>query len=160
MKIKVKYFNKDYPKLEKIHKGDFIDLRVDSVKKVGSVQDACSGHVIVGDTLHYKKGDVIRFGLGVAIELPNGYEAEVRSRSSTFKRTGLILTNSVGTIDNSYCGDADEWQAEFVALRGGHIKRFDRLCQFRIWENQPEFKIEEVEHLGGADRGGFGTTGR
>lgn len=156
MKIKIKYFSKDYPRLKKIAKGDWIDLRVDTIKE-------WNGKAVEEDnweTISYSKGDVIKFGLGVAMELPKGYEAEIRPRSSTFRKYGLIQTNSVGTIDNSYCGDNDEWMIEFIAMRDGAIKRFDRVCQFRIWENQPQFEFEEVDRLGNKDRGGYGSTGR
>ena len=156
MKIKIKYFSKDYPRLEKIAKGDWIDLRVDTIKE-------WNGEVVEDDdwgTIFYSKGDVIKVGVGVAMELPNGYEAEIRPRSSTFRNSGLIQTNSVGTIDNSYCGDNDEWMIEFIAMRDGTMKRFDRVCQFRIWENQPEFEFEEVDRLENKDRGGYGSTGR
>ena len=152
MKIKIKYFSKDYPRLEKISKGDWVDLRVDSLIQYKSK--------MIADTFDYRKGDVIKFGLGVAMELPKGYEAEIRPRSSTFKHWGLIQTNSIGTIDNSYNGDKDEWQIEFIAMRDGVINRFDRVCQFRVWENQPSFEFEEVDRLGNEDRGGFGSTGR
>ena len=169
MKIKIKYFSKDYPKLERIAKGDFIDLRVDSLKKWERILEVDSKELkhelneeIFNSTgrISYKKGDVLKFGLGVAMELPEGYEAEIRPRSSTFKKYGLIQTNSVGTIDNSYKGDNDEWMVEFIAMRDGTINRFDRVCQFRIWENQPQFEFEEVDRLGNEDRGGFGSTGR
>lgn len=169
MKIKIKYFSKDYPKLERIAKGDFIDLRVDSLKKWERMLEVDSKELkyelneeIFNSTgrISYKKGDVLKFGLGVAMELPEGYEAEIRPRSSTFKKYGLIQTNSVGTIDNSYKGDNDEWMVEFIAMRDGAINRFDRICQFRIWENQPQLEFEEVEHLGNEDRGGYGSTGR
>ena len=169
MKIKIKYFSKDYPKLERIAKGDFIDLRVDSLKKWERILEVDSKELkhelneeIFNSTgrISYKKGDVLKFGLGVAMELPEGYEAEIRPRSSTFKKYGLIQTNSVGTIDNSYKGDNDEWMVEFIAMRDGTINRFDRVCQFRIWENQPSFEFEEVDRLGNEDRGGFGSTGR
>lgn len=164
MKIKIKYFSKDYPRLEKIAKGDFIDLRVDTIKewkRVGTIKEPNGIAVEESnwETILYRKGDVIKFGLGVAMELPEGYEAEIRPRSSTFKKYGLIQTNSVGTIDNSYKGDNDEWMVEFVAMRDGAINRFDRVCQFRIWENQPSFEFEEVDRLGNEDRGGFGSTG-
>ena len=156
MKIKIKYLSKDYPRIKKIAKGDWIDLRVDTIKE-------WNGEVVEDDdwgTILYSKGDVIKFGLGVAMELPEGYEAEIRPRSSTFKKYGLIQTNSVGTIDNSYKGDNDEWMVEFIAMRDGAINRFDRVCQFRIWKNQPSFEFEEVDRLGNEDRGGFGSTGR
>lgn len=163
MKIKIKYFNKDYPRLKKIEQGDWIDLRVDTIKehkiltrnKCEDWLDAPTKFTV----LNYKKGDIIKFGLGVAMELPPGYEAIVAPRSSTFKHWGLILTNSLGVIDNSYCGDNDEWQAEFIAVRDGSINRFDRVCQFRIQKKQPDFEFTEVERLENEDRGGFGTTG-
>ena len=169
MKIKIKYFSKDYPRLEKISKGDWIDLRVDRVDYIKGIEHMV--HATVTNTirtidfkkdikLKYKKGDIIKSGLGVAMELPEGYEVEIRPRSSTFKHWGLIQTNSVGTIDNSYNGDKDEWQIEFIAMRDGSINRFDRVCQFRIWEKQPEFDFIEVDKLGNDDRGGFGSTGR
>lgn len=142
MEIKIKYFSEDYPRLEKISQGDWIDLRVDNIGA------EFSSH-------YYKKGQVIKFGLGVAMELPEGYEAEIRARYH-----GLILTNAVGIIDNSYCGDGDEWQAECIATRDGEIERFDRICQFRIWENQPSFNFKEVENLGNENRGGYGSTGK
>jgi len=172
MKIKIKYFSKDYPRLEKIAKGDFIDLRVNSIKEFTRTRYIIEGEEVrkqtktithnkwFGNTFEYKKGDIIKFGLGVAMELPEGYEAEIRPRSSTFKEYGLMQTNSVGTIDNSYKGDKDEWMVEFIAMRDGVINRFDRVCQFRIWENQPRFEFEEVGRLGNEDRGGYGSTGR
>lgn len=156
MNIKIKYFNKDYPRLEKISKGDWIDLRVDSITKYNTDKINST----IDRYFTYKEGDIIKFGLGVAMELPKGYEAEIRPRSSTFKNYGLIQTNSVGTIDNSYCGDDDEWQIEFIAMRDGAINRFNRICQFRIWENQPSFEFEEVDDLGNEDRGGYGSTGK
>lgn len=162
MKIKIKYFSKDYPRLEKISKSDWIDLRVDSIKRTKRKSNLFDNiiNTIKADTIFYQEGDIIKFGLGVAMELPKGYEAEIRPRSSTFKHWGLIQTNSVGTIDNSYCGDNDEWQIEFIAMRDGSINRFDRVCQFRIWEKQPEFDFVEVDKLGNEDRGGYGSTGR
>lgn len=168
MKVKVKYFSKDYPRLEKISKGDWIDLRVDSLKKweteyailSSEYREKLDSLPMCSSAVKYSNGDIIKFGLGVAMELPVGYEAEIRPRSSTFKHWGLIQTNSVGTIDNSYNGDNDEWQAEFIAMRDGSISRFDRVCQFRIQENQPDFEFEEVERLENNDRGGFGSTGK
>lgn len=167
IEIKVKYFSEDYPRLEKLEKGDFIDLRIDSIKHVefnGEVlefnQKLSNGQLMNGLMIPYKKGTVIKFGLGVAMELPEGYEAIVVPRSSTFKYWGLLQTNSMGIIDNTYRGDSDEWSIEFIATRGGVIERFDRVCQFRIQENQPKFKFTEVGHLGNEDRGGYGTSGR
>lgn len=153
MELKVKYFSKDYPKLYKSKKGDYIDLRVDSL-----IQYKYKTKMIA-DTFDYRKGDIIKFGLGVAIELPRGYEAIVVPRSSTFTNWGFIQTNSMGVIDNSYNGNNDEWQIEFIAMRDGKINRFDRVCQFRILKNQPDFNILEVDTLHNIDRGGYGSTG-
>ena len=168
MEIKIKYFNQDYPRLEKIRQGDWIDLRVDSIKEWKSGRfiltdkdkEKLTSLLRLKSVVEYKKGDIIKFGLGVSMELPKGYEAEIRPRSSTFKNYGLIQTNSVGTIDNLYNGNNDEWQIEFIAMRDGEIERFDRICQFRIWENQPSFNFKEVESLGNENRGGYGSTGR
>ena len=103
--------------------------------------------------------------LGVAMELPEGYEAIVAPRSSTFKTWGIVQANSIGVIDNSYCGDNDQWYYPAICLKpteGEHgvwIHKGDKICQFRIQENQPEIRFEEVEVLGNEDRNGFGSTG-
>ena len=153
MKVKIKYFNEDYPRLEQISIGDWIDLRVDRI-------DRCNGKDLNVSNIEYKAGDIIRIGLGVAMELPAGYEALISPRSSTFKHWGVIQTNSTGVIDNSYNGNNDEWLIEFIALKDGKINRFDRVSQFRILENQPAFKFEEVEELKNDNRGGYGTSGK
>src|SRR5699024_2545118 len=106
----------------------------------------------------YEKGDIIKFGLGIAIELPKGYEAELRPRSSTFKSYGLMQTNSVGTIDNSYCVRDDECTIEFIAICNMAIYRLDRVCQLSLWKNQPHFRYEERVQLGNKGRRGYGTT--
>lgn len=168
MEIKIKYFSKDYPRLEKISKGDWIDLRVDNIKEwesgrfilTGKDKEKLASLPMLESVVKYEKGDIIKFGLGVAMELPEGFEAIVVPRSSTFTNWGLVLTNSMGVIDNSYSGDNDEWSAEFIAMKDGVIKRFDRVCQFRIQENQPEIKFNEVKELNNKDRGGYGTTGK
>lgn len=167
MEIKIKYFNEDYPRLEKIQQGDWIDLRVDSL--VNGVWYTEQFDEIVEDgkvfkpspveSFRYYEGDIIKFGLGVAMELPEGYEAHVAPRSSTRRKFGLVQTNSIGIIDNSYNGDGDEWMAEFVAVEDGIIERFDRVCQFRIVENQPDIEMVEVDKLDNEDRGGYGSTG-
>ena len=140
--IKVKYFIDDPMfELSKIQKGDFIDLRS-------------------RETFEYKQGDFIQIPLGVAMELPRGYEAHVVPRSSTFKNFGIIMVNSMGVIDNSYCGDNDEWSFPALAMKDGKIEKGDRICQFRMMANMGQVKIETHKHLGNPDRGGFGTTGR
>ena len=167
MEIKIKHFNEDYPRLEKLQQGDWIDLRVDSIDggkwDTGYFKEITDDGTIVNlghkEYISYDKGDIIKFRLGVAMELPEGYEAHVVPRSSTRRKFGLVQTNSIGIIDNSYNGDGDEWMVEFVAVEDGVIERFDRVCQFRIVENQPSIDMVEVEHLGNKDRGGYGSTG-
>ena len=106
--------------------------------------------------------------LGIAVELPEGYEAHIVPRSSTFKTWGIIQTNHIGVIDESYNGDNDQWRFPAYCLcpktskdgvLGSLIHRGDKICQFRIMEHQPEFNFIKVDSLGNADRGGFGSTG-
>ena len=107
-----------------------------------------------------KKGEFCLIPLGVAMELPKGYEAHVVPRSSTFKNFGIIQTNHQGVIDASYCGDNDQWFMPVYAVRDTEIHVNDRICQFRIMENQPKVIFDEVTHLDNADRGGHGSTGK
>ena len=140
MKIKVKYHTDILP-LEMNEKGDWVDLR------------AAQDMKLWGGYYYY-------IPLGISVELPEGYEAHVAPRSSTFKNWGIIQTNSVGVIDNSYCGDNDIWMMPVYATRFAEIKKNDRICQFRIVEKQPHLEFETVDHLGNKDRCGFGSTGR
>ncbi len=140
--IKIKYFSDEIERLDYIGgKSDWIDLRA-------------------SEEVVFKKGEFRLIPLGVAMELPKGYEAHILPRSSTFKNFGIIQTNHCGVVDGSYCGDNDMWKMPALAVRDTVIHVNDRICQFRIMENQPEICFEEVEHLEGTDRGGFGTTGR
>lgn len=166
MKIKIKYFDENMPKLEKIggEKSDWIDLRVNNIKKF---VDRDLGELSIPDEidfedgeLRYYVGDVIWFGLGVAMELPEGYEAYIVPRSSTFKQYGLIQTNHMGIIDESYRGDNDEWIFPTLAMRDGVIHRWDRIAQFRVVEKMPKVNFVEVKTLGNRDRGGLGSSGR
>ena len=141
MYIKIKYFNENLDRISKVDKGDWIDLR--------SAED-----------VFLERGEFKLIPLGVAMEIPEGYEAHIAPRSSSFKNWGFIQTNSVGVIDNSYSGDNDQWFLPVYATRDAVIKKNDRVCQFRIIEKMPEIKFNEVEKLEGADRGGFGSTGK
>jgi dUTP pyrophosphatase len=142
MNIRIKYFTDQIEKLAYIEgKSDWIDLRA-------------------AEDIDMKAFEHKMIPLGVAMELPAGYEAHVVPRSSTFKNFGIIQTNHQGVIDSSYCGDNDQWYMSAYALRDTHISVNDRICQFRIIENQPPLAFEEVEHLSNADRGGFGSTGK
>ena len=142
MNIKIKYFTDAIDRLAYIDgKSDWIDLRA-------------AREVVL------KKGDFALIPLGVAMELPKGYEAHVVPRSSTFKNFGIIQTNHMGVIDESYCGDQDQWFFPAYALRDTEIHEGDRICQFRIMEHQPQICFEETDQLGHEDRGGHGSTGR
>lgn len=140
MKIKIKYFNKSLTKVEKITQGDWIDLRA-------------------ANTVELDAGEFKLIPLGVAMELPEGYEAHVVPRSSTYKKWGIIETNSMGVIDQSYCGDNDQWFFPALATKKVIIEEGDRICQFRIMEKMPKVEFEEVDILGNNDRGGHGSTG-
>lgn len=140
--IKIKYHTDEIDKLDYIDgKSDFIDLR--------SAED-----------VELKAGDFKLISLGVSMELPKGYEAHVVPRSSAFKTWGIIMTNSVGIIDESYRGDNDIWRMPVYATKDTVIHKNDRICQFRIMKHQPTIEFEEVEHLEGEDRKGFGSTGK
>lgn len=138
--IKIKYFN-DVQEIEALEVGDWIDLRS-------------------AESVDIKAGEYKLIRLGVAMELPEGYEALVAPRSSTFKNYGILLANSLGIIDESYKGDNDEWKFLAYATRDTHVEKNDRICQFRIIEHQPKIKLTKVESLGNADRGGIGSTGK
>lgn len=140
--IKIKYLSDKIEKLTYIdNKSDWIDLRAAQHMKM-------------------KAGEFRLIPLGVAIELPKGYEAHIVPRSSTFKNFGIIQTNSMGIVDESYCGDDDEWFFPAYALRDTEININDRICQFRIVEHQPKITFVEVEELGNKNRGGHGSTGK
>ena len=139
--IKIKYLSDDIEKLNKISVGDWIDLR-------------CAKETIL------KAGEFALIPLGVAMQLPKGYEALVVPRSSTFKHFGIIQTNSMGVIDESYRGDNDQWHFPAYAMQDTVIHVNDRICQFRIVKHQPEIEFQKVEALGNLDRGGIGSTGK
>lgn len=139
--IKIKYV-RDIEKIEKTNVGDWIDLR-------------CA------EDTHLMYGEVKLIPLGIAMQLPEGYEAIVAPRSSTFKKYYVVQTNSVGIIDESYCGDDDEWKMPVLAFKDNiTIKKNERICQFRLIKHQPEIEFVEVETLGNESRGGFGSTGK
>ena len=141
MKVYIKYFDQEITRIEKISQGDWIDLRA-------------------AEDVEMKTGEFRFIRLGVGMILPESYEAHVAPRSSTFKNFGIIATNSVGVIDNSFCGEEDEWKMSAYALRDTVIHKNDRICQFRIMEKQPPLEFETVEHLKETSRGGFGSTGK
>ena len=140
MDILVKYIEKDLMPIVSAHEGEWIDLRS-------------------AETVELSAGECKRIRLGVAMQLPPGYEAIVAPRSSTFDKWGIIFLNSVGIIDNLYCGDSDEWHVPVMAFKKTKIHKNDRICQFRIVKTQPKVNLVAVDILGNENRGGFGSTG-
>ena len=140
-KIQIKYHNKNIDRIEAIKGGDWYDLRA-------------------AETVQLKAGEFKLISLGVSMKLPEGYEAHIVPRSSTFKTWGIIQTNSMGIVDESYRGDSDIWKMPVYTTRDTVIHKNDRICQFRIMEHQPTIEFDEVEHLDGEERGGFGSTGK
>lgn len=141
LKIKIKYFDDTLIPVQKIKEGDWIDLR-------------CAKDITL------KQGEHTYIPLGVAMKLPDGYEAWLTSRSSTAKQFGIWHCDDVGIIDSSYCGDNDEWKLPVIALRDTTLNKNDRICQFRISRKMPEVEFETVEVLGNPNRGGLGSTGK
>lgn len=140
-KILIKYHTNDIDKLTYIDgKSDWIDLHA-------------------AEIVELKAGEFKIISLGVSMKIPDGYEVHIAPRSSTFKKWGLIQTNGVGVIDNTYCGDSDIWGMPVYATRDTVVNVNDRICQFRIMKNQPKIEFEEVDELEGVARGGFGSTG-
>ena len=140
--IYVRYFHEDMEPLCYVEgKSDWIDLRT-------------------AEEVTLKAGEFRLIPLGIAIALPEGYEAHLAPRSSTFKNYGILQTNSIGVVDWSYRGDNDQWCMPVWATRDVTIEKGARICQFRIVENQPKLSFVAVEHLNGPDRGGFGSTGK
>ena len=138
--IKIKYFNKNIKKIEQTSIGDWIDLRAAA-------------------DVTLKKNEFKLIPLGIGMILPDGYEAHVVPRSSTYKNFKIIQTNHQGVIDSSYCGDNDQWHFPAYALEDTVIHFNDRICQFRIIKKQPIINFEEVATLTDKDRGGIGSTG-
>ena len=140
MKVQIKYHSEEIEKIKKIDKGDWVDLRA-------------------AEKVELKQGEFALISLGISMKLPDGYEAYISPRSSTFKTWGIIQVNSIGVVDNSYSGNNDIWKMPVYATRDTVINVNDRICQFRIMSKMPIVDIEEVDNLEGPDRGGFGSTG-
>ena len=138
--IKIKY-HADIEPLGAAHPHEWVDLRA-------------------AEDIEMKAGEFRIISLGVSMQLPDGYEAHIVPRSSTFKKWGVLQTNHMGVIDNSYSGDNDVWGFPAYATRDTAIKKNDRICQFRLMKSQPNIEFEEVMFLDNPDRGGFGSTGK
>ncbi len=133
-------YHADIPAIKKTRVGDWIDL-------------------YAAEDVTLNRGEWKPVSLGVSMRLPAGYEAHVAPRSSTYKTWGIIAANSVGVIDESYCGDGDIWFFPVIALRVTRIRKGDRICQFRLMKKMPDVSITAVPHLDAPDRGGLGSTG-
>jgi len=142
MNIKIKYHSKEIDKITNIEgKSDWFDLRS-------------------AENISLKAGEFKLISLGVSMELPEGYEAYIIPRSSTYKTFGIIQTNHLGLIDEIYKGNNDIWKYPALAMRNTEIKINERICQFRIQKKMPSVTFEEVDDLENENRGGFGSTGR
>ena len=139
-KITILYHKKQMSRIEKISKGDWIDLRL-------------------AKTVTLKKGEYQLLSLGVSIKLPKGYEALVAPRSSTFKNYGIIMANSIGIIDETYCGTNDIWRFPALATKDITIPADTRIAQFRIIKHQPKIEFIIADKLSNSNRGGIGSTG-
>ena len=139
MEIKIKYHT-DIEPIKKLPNGDWYDLSS-------------------AENVELEVGDFKLISLGISMKLPECYEAHVAPRSSTFKTWGIIQTNGVGVIDESYCGENDIWKMPVYATRKTTIKKGDRVCQFRILKKQPNYDFKVVEFMENDDRNGFGSTG-
>lgn len=140
LQIRIKMHDSELPVPARLAEGDWIDLRA-------------------AETVTMQAGEFRVISLGVSMQLPDGYEAHLIPRSSTFKNYGILQANSCGLIDNSYCGDGDIWGFPAIALRDTVIHKGDRICQFRLMQKQPPVAFLPVEYLEGKERGGFGSTG-
>ena len=147
MRLPLKYFFpekkqwQDFETWEGSNYGDWVDLRA-------------------AETIEIKQFEYKLISLGFSMELPEGYEANIVPRSSTFKYFGIIQANHFGVIDNTYSGDNDVWKFPAIALRDTVIEEGDRICQFRLNKVQPTIEIEFVTELTGKNRGGFGQSGK
>ena len=141
-KLKIKYHVKELEKLRYIDgKSDWIDLRV-------------------AESVSMKQGEYRLISMGISVEIPKGYEMLIVPRSSSYKNFGILQTNAMGVVDESFCGDNDIIHMPILAMRDTEIHINDRIGQFRLMPHQPEVHFIEVDHLDNEDRGGFGTTGK
>lgn len=161
--------NIDYTsKTETVYEDGFLNLHeeikirylTDNVKELKYVDGKSDWiDLYAAEDVSIKAGEAKLIPLGIAVQLPAGYEAYIAPRSSTYKNFGILMTNSIGIVDETYCGDNDQWYFSAYATRDTEIHAGDRICQFRIMEHQPVMALTKVEHLNNANRGGFGSTG-
>lgn len=159
VEIKVNQIDKNIGSLQ--YTGDWVDVRISAVTNLNengaNVPDIRKSQREY-DSLVLLKGDSVKIYHGFALQLPEGYEADLRPRGSLFKKHGLIFSSS-GVIDEGYNGDTDEWFSTFYATKDCEVCINERICQFRIQKKQPELEFREVKRLGNKNRGGHGSTG-
>lgn len=159
-----------------IDKGEWIDLKCAEdielmAPQSGTLKEVTNEHGVTSRVRNVEL-PVTYIPLGVAMQLPEGYEAVILPRSSTPKKFGIIMACSEGVVDNTYCGNNDEWKFPALAIRATSIEKFTRICQFRIqlsqkatfwqkikWLFSSGIELVEVNNLNSTDRGGFGSTG-
>lgn len=125
--------------------------------KVLNIGDAID--LIAAEDYYIEKGHSAKIRLGIAIEVPEDYCTLMLPRSSTFKYWKMLQTNSIGLIDNSYCGNNDELSMPIFATETCVVKKGERVCPIMCIPRY-KYDIEFVEKLDNEDRGGFGTSGK
>lgn len=151
--------------------GDWIDLKAAQDMEIRAAQAG----------VQYQEGNekyrdvhvpVTYIPLGVAIQLPDGMEAIIGSRSSGPDRLKICIPSGIGIVDNSYSGNNDQWHYVAAPMSNANIRKGDRICQFRVqlsqkatvwqkikWLFSSGIELVEVENLSDTDRGGLGSTG-
>ena len=172
MKLKIKYkVNDEGQYIHNCLKGDWVDLiAAQSYELHPSQADTLKSKTVDGVSSKYRNvtSEVTYIKLGIAMELPKGFEAIVAPRSSTPKNFGIVCANSIGIIDNSYCGNNDIWRMPVLAMEDTFIPFNDRIAQFRFMprmqycDKKFKFGINfvQTDDLGTEDRGGFGSSGK
>ena len=164
LNLNIKYLDETVPDLETFD-GNWVDVRAIEAKVIHPDGTSETYKSKEFETVEYKRDDIIFVNFGFALDLTDTetgeqYVANIYPRSSLFKNFGLVLTNSVGCIDNSYCGNNDYYKGMFLALRDGVVHKGDRLAQFQVKKPQPKLSFNRVDDLGNPSRGGYGHTGR
>lgn len=141
IQVKIKYHTDTLVRVSKLEQGDWIDLRAAA-------------------NIEMEKGKQYLVPLGISMKIPYGFEAHVVPRSSSYKNYKVIQTNGIGILDNSYCGDGDQWFWPVIAMENTFIVENDRVAQFKIVPRMPIVEFLEVAQMEDADRGGHGSTGK
>lgn len=167
MKLKIKYKKLsnviDSPSI--IANGDWVDLRCSKEVIINPFIKQSKSTAVIGSNIFY-------IPTGLAFKLPKGFEAHIVARSSTPTKYGFIVPNCTGIIDNSFCGNTDEWKIPSLGFNANTIPANTRIAQFKIelsqkatvwqklkWLLSSGIELVEVTDLASTNRGGFGSTG-